>query len=84
MSTLFVFFEITLFVKTATTVVLSTCIRVGCCGHAISIRIWCNLMHLSAVVNKEANSASADDGITNLIIRGIVSTAPLKEVIVTF
>ena len=75
---LFVCFGMILFVTTPTAVVLSTWIGVGFCGHPIYIRVWRNSTHLRAVINKEANSASAAEDITNLIICAIVSTVPLK------
>ena len=77
-------FGVTLFVTNPTVVALSTCMVVSFCGHPISIRVWSNSKHLQAVTNKEGNSASVADNITNLIICAIVSTSPLKEGIETF
>ena len=84
MSTLFVYLGVILLVTATTDVALSTCAGVGCCGQPISIIVWLNPTHLRALINKEANSASAADDITNLIICAIVSTAPLKVGIETF
>ena len=70
--------SVTLLVTTPTAIALSTWIGVGCCGRTISIRIWINYSHLRAVMNKEANSASAAEKITNLMIYDIVRTVPLK------
>ena len=68
MSMLLVCLGIILFVTTPTAVVLSTCIGIGCCGYPISNAVWRNSKHLQAVINREANSASAADDITNFII----------------
>ena len=84
MSILFVCLNIILFITTLTAVVLSTCVGVGFCGYLISIVILRNSTHLCAVINKEANSASATDNITNFIIWTIVRIAPLKVGISTF
>ena len=80
---LFVCLGVTLVVTTLTDVVLSTCIGVGCFGYPIPVKVLLNSTHFLAVTNKDANSASAADDMTNLIMCAIVSTAPLKAVIGT-
>ena len=84
MSILFVCLDMMLFVTTPTDVVLSTYIGVRCCGHIVSISVWCNSTYFQAVISKVDNSTSVADDITNLIICAIVRTTPLKAGIGTF
>ena len=65
---LLVFSGMMLLVTTPTDIVLSTWIGIGCCGQPISIRVCRVYTHLRAVMNKEANSASAVEDIMNFKI----------------
>ena len=48
-------------------------------GHPMSMRVWrCGIISL-AVIKRAANSDSAAEAMTNLIIWAIESTAPLKR-----
>ena len=78
MSILLVCLGIMVFVTTPTAVALYTCIGVRCCVHPISIKGWLNYTHLWVIINKDANSTSAADDITNLIICTTVRTDPSK------
>ena len=75
---LFVCLETILCVITPTAVVLSTWIGAGFCGHFISISDCCSSTHLRVVIKRDANSASAIDDMTCLIICTIIITALLN------